>query len=169
MNYSSYARGAAIWIAPGTPFKMKYMEGDVEGRYVVVRGELEGLDIILVNSYGPNVDDVQFYSKIQEHLSEDAGLSLIWAGDYNCVLDGVIDRTPPKLGTKPKMSTSLRQIVYNLNLTDIWRSQHPDRQEYTCHSGTHNTYSRLDRMYTSWDVSQLVLDTKILEIGRASW
>ena len=98
VNYSSYARGTAIWIAPGTPFKMKYMEGDVEGRYIVLQGELDGLDIVLVNSYGPNIDDEHFYRNIQGHLADDLGQSMIWAGDFNCILNGDLDRTPPKTG-----------------------------------------------------------------------
>ena len=45
-------------VAPEAPFKLTYQEADIEGRFIFLQGTLDGEHITLVNSYGPNVDDV---------------------------------------------------------------------------------------------------------------
>ena len=75
--------------------------------------------------------------------------SIIWTGDYNCILDGALHRYPCRLNTKHRMSLALQTAVTNLGLRDSWRDTHPGTQEYTCHSLTHDTHSRSDCIYVS--------------------
>ncbi|KAJ1215633.1 hypothetical protein NDU88_003241 [Pleurodeles waltl] len=70
-------------------------------------------------------------------------MPIIWAGDFNCVLDGALDRSLPKMGTKPHMTAMLRRIMDNLHLLDIWREMHP--------TTTHGAYSCLDRFLLAND------------------
>ena len=100
-SYSAYARGTLIWIAPGVPYKLQYAEMDIQGRYVMIQGTLDGKDLTLLNSYGPNVDDRDFFPQMQDLLAAEISSTLIWVGDHNCILDGQTDRDPPKLNTKP--------------------------------------------------------------------
>ena len=64
-NFSSYARGTLIWVAPGVPFNMSYVEGDIDGWYIFLQGKLDGKEVIIVNSYCPSIDDEGFYPRIQ--------------------------------------------------------------------------------------------------------
>ena len=135
---------------------MTYVESDVQGRYTLLQGTLDGKEITIMNSYGPNMDDETFYPHMQELLAIDSASTIIWAGGYNCVLDGPMDRDAVKHNTKPRMTRSLGEAVQDLALCDIWRQRHPDRRDYTCFSPTHNTYSRLDRIYTSEHITEQI-------------
>ena len=106
---------------------------------------------MLLNSYGPNLDDPQFYPRLQSMIGSEIDYPLIWLGDFNCIIDGLQDRHPSKLGTKPKMTQSLDAAMSNLGLIDTWRHTHPALPEYTCYTPTHGTYSRLDRILLSED------------------
>ena len=118
----------------------------------------------MVNSYGPNIDEEGFYLNIQGLMAIDTGPPLVWVGDYNCILDGCKDRSPQKTNTKPQMTKTLKEAVYNLDLCDIWRTHNPERKEFTCYSSTHDTYSRLDRIYISKSISESV--TNIQHLAR---
>ena len=133
-NFSTYARGVMIWIAPGTPFRLIYQEADVEGRHILLQGQLNGQNIAILNTYGPNADDPQYYPRIQQLIGSEIEYPLIWLGDFNCILDGVQDRHPPRLGTKPRMTTALKLLMQNLGLVDIWRYTHPTQSEYSCYA-----------------------------------
>lgn len=63
-TFSSKARGAAILIRKGIPFKHKSTIADREGRYVIVTGEINSTPVTLVNIYGPNFDNPLFYQKV---------------------------------------------------------------------------------------------------------
>ena len=134
----------------------------IQGRYVLIQGTLDGKDLTILNSYGPNIDDREFYPKMQYLLAAEISSTLIWLGDYNCVLDGQADRDPPKLDTKPCMTKSLGEAIQNLALCDIWRIQHPGNKDYTCYSTTHGTYTRLDRIYVTETLSQRITKTQHL-------
>lgn len=46
-------------------------------------------------------------------------------------------------------SPDLPRWVETYGLTDVWRYYHPCTQEYTCHSATHKTLSRIDLVFAS--------------------
>ena len=94
-TYSSYARGVTIWVAPQVAFQAQYIKADIEGRYVLVYGLLDGAEIIcFLNMYAPNVDDDAVFYRIRQELVTYTGRLMIWAGDFTCVLDGSQDRHP---------------------------------------------------------------------------
>lgn len=64
--------------------------------------------------------------------------------DYNGILDGDVDRHPPKRGTKPQMSSACGSGYEGvgwgyLEYRNSWQDLHSDGLEFTCHSLTHNT------------------------------
>ncbi|KAJ1215958.1 hypothetical protein NDU88_003564 [Pleurodeles waltl] len=116
---------------------------------------IDGKAITLLNVYVANVDDKQFYDRIQDLLEDSAGTPVVWAGDFNCLLDGDAVRHPPKQGAEPLMTSSLAVVMRNLGFRDTWRDMHPDGCKFTCL--THNTYSRLDRIPVGGlDIQKLV-------------
>lgn len=60
-NFSVKARGAAILIRRGVPFKHLSTIVDRGGRYVMVVGEIHSTPITLLNVYGPINDDPEFF------------------------------------------------------------------------------------------------------------
>ena len=70
----------------------------------MLQGQLNGEEVVLLNTYGPNIDDTEFYPHLQELLGPAVDHPLIWLGDFYCIDNGLIDRYPPKTGTKPRMT-----------------------------------------------------------------
>lgn len=92
-NFLSKAWGTAILIRKGIPFKHKETIVDKEGRYIIVTGELHSISLTLVNIYGPNFDNPQFFQKIFALIPDMSQSNLIIRGDLNCVLDQYLDRS----------------------------------------------------------------------------
>ncbi|KAJ1209227.1 hypothetical protein NDU88_004605 [Pleurodeles waltl] len=57
--------------------------------------------------------------KLEARVEDAEGIPILWAGDFNCVLDGVLDRDPLKMGTKPHMTDKLRNAMRNLHFVDV--------------------------------------------------
>ena len=54
--YSTFARGAAVWLRAGVPFVADKERIDIGGRYALIRGRLDGRQIVLGSLYFPNID-----------------------------------------------------------------------------------------------------------------
>lgn len=64
---------------------------DSSGRYIIVAGRLYNTPILLVNIYAPNIDDEQFISSILNILPNLDTHQVIMGGDFNFVLDPLLD------------------------------------------------------------------------------
>ncbi|KAJ1190143.1 hypothetical protein NDU88_006882 [Pleurodeles waltl] len=61
-----------------------------------------------------------FHSDLEQELLPYVGIPIIWAGDFNCVLDGCLDRSPLKQGNKPHMAARLQETMDRLHFVDVW-------------------------------------------------
>ena len=144
-NYETRARGVAILVKRGTPFVPSQVISDTTGRYIIVSGMLFGTPIILANVYGPNWDNPQFFSRLIAKLPDNNSIHLVLGGDFNCVLDPVLDRS--RAGTRINVSKSgevLLSFLNNYRLQDPWRSSNPTTRQYSFYSPVHKSYSRID-------------------------
>lgn len=82
-------------------------------------------------------------------------------GDFNMVPSVDIDR----LHSSARDSPDLRQWADTYALTDVWRHMHPKLREYTCHSSSHKTLSRIDLVYASSFALQYVRDLTVFPRG----
>ena len=99
---------------------------------------------------------IEFFETIEKELLCYMGVPLIWAGDFNCVLDGQLDRYPAKDSTKHHM-TRVTQAMKRLGCMYLWQMLHPGEREYSCATPAHGTYCRLDRILVTDEGSQNVL------------
>lgn len=141
-NYKS--RGVAILIHKKIPFHVSKTILDPNGRYVIVVGKLFQLSLVLVNIYGPNFDDDIFFKKILSTIPNLDSHHLIMSGDYNLVLDSVLDRSAHSV-IRPSKSTQLVQSFIDIHkLVDPWRFKHPTKRDYSYYSTVHKSFSRID-------------------------
>lgn len=159
-TFSSKARGVAIIIKKSIPFIHINTISDVNGRFLIVIGELYSKHVTLVNIYGPNVDDAGFFRKIFDKLPDLATTSLIIAGDYNLVLDWHLDRSSKKRATQSNATVALNNLISSTNLVDIWRLQHPTDRDYSFFSKLHKSYSRIDFFLLDSRLLPNVIDSK---------
>lgn len=163
-NFSVKARGVAILIRKGVPFKLKTLKADKEGRYIILSGEIFSFHITLVNVYAPNYDDPDFYKKVFALIDNMSQTNLIIGGDFNCVLDGYLDRSSSKRAPQSNSRNFLNVFINNSNLVDIWRLSHPTERDYTFHSHVHNVYTRIDYFLVDNKLISNVMNSKIHDI-----
>lgn len=96
-SFTSQARGVAILFRKGVPFQLEYLERDKRGRYVLVRGFLANKPVTMLNVYGPNQDEADFFVNLFFKINCSPA-ELIIGGDFNLVMDPNMDRSslPPK-------------------------------------------------------------------------
>lgn len=67
-----------------------------------------------------------------------------------------LDRFPPKCKTSEVTKSPLLQYCDEIGLVDIWRRRHPEERQYSCHSRTHATLSRIDLVLGNMEALNVV-------------
>ena len=142
-SYSSHARGVLILIHKTIPLHIENSIIDQRGRYIILQGTLLREKLVLVNIYGPNDDDPTFFNDLFLTLSTLQG-SFIIGGDFNVMPDPVKDKSSGVDTSHTRARKTILNFMKDLNLLEIWRQLNPNRKEFSCHSRTHNSYSRID-------------------------
>ena len=66
-SYSSNSRGVAILFNNNFEFKVKdNSQGRTERNYIILTVRIKEIDILLVNLYGPNRDEPEFYNTLKD-------------------------------------------------------------------------------------------------------
>lgn len=146
--YSSYKsghrRGVAILISQRVTFEQLSEIKDKEGRYLLVSGKIEGVQITLLNVYAPPGSDVFFYRKMFDLMIEATGI-VICGGDWNIRLNPKIDSS--KESTQMSLHKKLKVLMSELGVMDLWRDFYPTNRDYTHYSHPHAVYSRIDYFF----------------------
>ena len=97
----------------------------------------------------PRIDRQMFIRKIKKmfHKKTIRKTNLILLGDFNMTLDNK-DRSTGNKGFC-KSQEEIMSLIMEFDLEDIWRRQNSNGSSYTHFHGRGNTYSRIDRAYTS--------------------
>lgn len=82
------------------------------------------------------------------------------AGDFNQVLDGMLDRTTISKNM-PKDRLAIKLMMKDLGLIDVWRLVNPKEREYTFFSHNHKSHSRIDYFLISNTLVENVSDCTI--------
>ena len=91
-SYKSTARGVGILLNRDIDGKILEVDRDKEGRWLIVKLEFEKKVYLLVNNYGPNIDNPDFFYQVAKKIQDFTYDHLIWGGDFNTILDNSIDR-----------------------------------------------------------------------------
>lgn len=142
--FTSHARGVAILFRKNIPFQLTFITADPHGRYIMVSGTINAFPLTLLNVYGPNVDNPNFFKKVFDLLPNESNSNIIIGGDLNCYLDPYLDRLSSRPPSNIASVPILNNLVKSRNLVDIWRIQHPTQKDYSFFSHVHKSYSRID-------------------------
>ena len=132
---------------------------DPNGRYIVVTGHIYSHHVTLVNVYGPNSDDPDFFRKVFNLLPSLSDTHVIISGDFNCVLDDFMDRSAQTNLVPSAASTTLNTLMLSTHLVDIWRLQHPTHRDYSFFSQRHKSFSRIDYFLLDSNLISNVIST----------
>ena len=143
------SRGCIVLFKQNKNLKIDEILIDEEGRYIVCVITIYGLQIIVVNVYGPNRDSPEFYQKLTDRIEKLNLPSQIWMGDFNVALDVTLDRSENKeynVNAKEKVI----EIMQKWELVDVWRIKNPKIKLYSWKkSRNSNIGSRIDNCLIS--------------------
>ena len=144
--------GRDILIAPGTSnsrgvailtkeIDVSYSEISLDdnGNYIIAKAIISDmLTVCLVNIYGPNLDDPNFYRKICLEIDnkvKEEEIPIIIGGDFNLTLNQELDnfnyRNENNIGAKG----AVKKMMANKELVDIFRIRNPELRRYTWRVG----------------------------------
>ena len=107
----------------------------------MIKGSIQEEDKTIVNIYAPNIGAPQYIRQMLTAIKGEIDSNTIIVGDFNTPV------SPGDRSSKIKINKEKHALNDTLNkrdLTDIYRTFHPNTTEYTFFSTAHGTFSRID-------------------------
>ena len=136
--------GVAIFISDKIDLKIKNITRDKEGHYIMIKESILEEDITIVNIYAPNTGAPQYTRQTLTDIEGEVDSNTIVAGDFNTSL------TPMDRSSKEKINKetqALNDTLDEMDLIDIFRTFHPNAEEYTFFTSSHGTFCRIDHIF----------------------
>lgn len=132
---SNHSRGVAIMLGRSlvmqSDFSVINTHNDEDGRFIMLEVTINNTRYHIANAYCPDVKNErrQFLEYFKSCLLEkwNSFENLIVGGDFN----GVLDKKDRKSCKNARIDQHLRHFVESLQLTDVWRSLNPDKEQFT--------------------------------------
>ena len=160
---SSHSRGVCTLLNPNSLFNLRRIEADSEGRLLIVKVIIDEDCYFVSNIYAPTDyrDQDSFIRSLSGQIISNADTSKsVIAGDWNITLNPI-----DKRGGQPWKATNYRNSIKNLmeelNLIDIYRQTHPSTKSFTYESKPLNLKSRIDFFLISRPLFSCVKNTEI--------
>ena len=109
----------------------------------MIKGSIQGEDITIVNIYVSNIGAHQYIRQTLTDIKGEIDSNTIIVGDFNIPL------TPMDRSSKQKINKEtqvLNDTLDEMELIDIFRTLHPNAEEYTFFSSAHGIFSRTDHI-----------------------
>ena len=101
----------------------------------MIKGSIQEENIIIVNVYAPNTVAPQYIRQTLTDIKGEINSNTIIVGDFNTPLT-LVDRSSKQ---KTNRETQvLNDTLDEMDLTDIFRTFHPNAEEYTFFSSAHS-------------------------------
>ena len=107
----------------------------------MIKGSVQGENVTTVNIYAPSIGAPQYIRQTLTDIKGEIDSNTIIVRDFNTPL------TPMDRSSKQninKESQVLNDTLDEMDLIDIFRTFHPNAEEYTFFSSAHGTFSRID-------------------------
>ncbi|PIO27147.1 hypothetical protein AB205_0027470, partial [Aquarana catesbeiana] len=121
---------------------------DKDGRFVIIKGVLHNREITIASIYAPNDAPASFFKSFFDKLTSLNSPHIIIGGDFNLVANPTLDRSSSTKISKA-FPRSLTQGLLDYQLVDTWKTHNMGLKEFTFYSHPHNSYARLDYIYTT--------------------
>ena len=155
---TTQARGTAIFIDKDLDFKVLEVN---EGRWLIIRANLNSQRVTIMNVYAPNSDTPEFFLATFEAAEEMGEARKIIAGDFNLVMDNALDRSQGQ-HKNIKSQKIVKELAEHLDLLDLWREIHPEQPGFTW-KRYRPTYlaERLDFFLVTEEMAQFVVNMAV--------
>ena len=135
--------GVAILISDKIDLKIKEITRDKEVHYIMIKGSIQEEDITIVNIYTPNIGAPQYVRQTLTDIKGEIDSNTIIVGDFNTPLTTMDRSSKQKINKETQV---LNDTLDEMDLTGIFRTFHPNAEEYTFFSSAHGTFSRIDHI-----------------------
>ena len=109
----------------------------------MIKGKILGENITIVTVYTPNIGAQQYVRPTPTDIKKVIDSNTKIVGDLNTPLTPV-DRSPKQKINKE--TQVLNDTLDEMDLIDIFRTFHPNAEEYTFFTSVHRTFSRIDNI-----------------------
>ena len=136
-------RKLAILVSDKIDLKIKNITRDKEGYYIVIKGPIQEEDITIVNICAPNIGAFQYIRQTLTDIKGETDSNTVILGDFNTPL------TPMDRSSKQKINKEihvLNDTLDEMDLINIFRTFHPNAEEYAFFSSACGTFSRTDHI-----------------------
>ena len=130
-SYTTNSRGVMILINNNFEQKVEKVKTDTNGNYIIMEITIQGKKITLVNVYGPNQDNPNFYVTLLNKIAEFENDQIILCGDWNFILDPQMDCENYLHINNPNARKVILNYIEEENLIDIWRVMNENSKKYT--------------------------------------
>ena len=108
----------------------------------MIKESIQEEDITIVNIHVPNIGAIQYVRQALTDIKGEIDSNTIIVGDFNTQLTRMDKSSKQKINKETQV---LNDMLDEMDLTDIFRTFHPNAEEYTF-SSTHGTFSRIDHI-----------------------
>ena len=109
----------------------------------MIKGSVQEEDITIINIYAPNIGAPQYIRQTLTDIKGEIDSNTIIVGDFKTPF------TPMDRSAKQKVNKEtqvLNDTLDEMDLIDIFRTFHPNAEEYTFFSSAHETFSSIDHI-----------------------
>ena len=126
-----------------------------KNRILIIKLNISNVVYTFVDCYAPNTttDKVNFLHQLQDKIQEIETDSLWVASDFNIALeqtDNIAGRPHHE-----REVTTLKEMLAKLDIHNVWRTNHPDRKEYTWSKPTPFTARRIDYIFCDTSLTKI--------------
>lgn len=139
-------RGDLIVFLKSFPFNCIKQIADPDGRYLLLVGSIQDVEVTIMTYYAPNSNPGPFLSYVCSLLTSHQKGTLLLAGDSNVALDQVLDKYPSERVATSSAAKPFSHSLCSHDPVDLWREFHPLGKDYTYYSHPHHSHSRIDHM-----------------------
>lgn len=153
--------GVLILLAKSLPAEILLVKSNPVGRFIILTLRIVSTVFTLVNIYVPPPFSPDVLSHLSLLLLSRSPGPLLFVGDFNAVLDPAVDRL--RGGGRPYPTFIDWTQVFAL--TKLWRWKHLGDRQFSSHSDSFHTMSRIDLAFAPVDVLPLVHSISYLPRG----
>lgn len=117
--------------------------------------------MVIVGIYNPPPASLNILHKLTPILAQYPAAAILLAGDFNMPPNPSLDKLNPDLASDSPLS----RWTDEYGLSDVWRWRYPRERQYTCHSATYASFSRIDLFNASGPLLSHTREVKILPRG----
>lgn len=146
-THTNFSRGVTLMVTKNTPFELISVQSDHQGRYLFLHAIMGEMPVLLLACYVPPPYSSEVVKEGLSFMAQYPTVPAVWMGDFNMTMNPYLVR-PVQDGTRANetQQTRLSRLMEEI---DVWRYRNPKEREYTCHSTSYATMSRIGHILVS--------------------